>query len=43
VIVMGVAEPGAATREPRQATVELRTEAIQIIAPQLVDRDQDNE
>ena len=43
VIVVGVAEPCAPAREPRQTARELLPEPIQIVASELIDRDQDNE
>ena len=43
VIVVGVGEPGAAARQPRQATVELGPKSVQITAGKLVNGDQDYE
>ena len=33
MIVVRVGEPDAATSEPRETTLELRAEAVQIVAP----------
>ncbi len=43
MIVVGVGEPGATTRESRETTEELRPEPVQIVAAELVDGDQDDE
>ena len=36
VIVVGVGEPGTATRQPRETIAELRPEAVQVVASELV-------
>jgi hypothetical protein len=43
VIVVGVGEPGAAARQARETTVELRPKSIQITASKLVNGDEDDE
>lgn len=43
MIVVSVGEPGAATHQARETTVELWPEAVQIIAPELIDRDENDE
>jgi hypothetical protein len=40
MIVVRVGEPGASTRQPREAALELRAEAIQVVPAKLIDRDQ---
>jgi hypothetical protein len=43
VIVVGVREPGATACQPRETTVQLRREPVEVIVSKLVDRDQDDE
>jgi hypothetical protein len=39
MIVVSVGEPGASTRQPREAGLELGPEPIRVVPAKLIDRD----
>jgi len=43
VIVVRVREPGTSTRKSRETSAQLRTEPIQVISTELIDRDENDQ
>ena len=43
MVVVRVCEPGASTRQPREASLELRPKPIHVVPAKLIDRDQNYE